>query len=488
MADLTLRGQCKRALDLISADGAAEAVAVCRRILEAFPKHIGVCSLLARAYLLLGERAKAVNLLQRVLSADPEHVESHVSLAAICEEQGLPEEALGHLQRALELSPGNEEIRREFQRLYRGRGLSAIERIKLTRAALARTYMRGQLYSKATGELRELLATKEHRFDLRVALAETLWLGRLYEDAETVCQALLAELPNCLKANLILGQIWLNTERDDQARALLQRAQSLDPENVTAQAVLGDRSPLPPRVGRLPLRDQDVPAIDLPYADDEEGPESDYRPVVGERGDTPARGQAHGVGTADAEPGREGMRGPQAASRSGETSSFAEQGLADTGAMAGTRTTIAGEVRGAPPSIPTREMPQDTLREAGGADGLAAEKERERQAERHRRVEELARAIDWEGMSLIDVRRQYVKDHPKDYQAQLDLARRLRDALKLNDALKYYAGLVEEDYGTLREVIHDLDLLSRIYPRTPAVQQLLAAAREKGHREPPQWQ
>lgn len=464
MADLTLRGQCKRAMDLIGADGAAEAVVVCRRILQVFPKHIGVYSLLARAYLLLGEHEKAVNLLQRVLSADPEHVESHVSLAAICEEQELPDEALWHLQRAIELSPGNEEIRREFQRLYRGRGLSAIGRVKLTRAALARTYMRGQLYSKAAGELRELLATKEHRFDLRVALAETLWLSKLYEDAETVCQALLAELPNCLKANLILGQIWLNTERDDQARALLQRAQSLDPENVTAQAVLGDRSPLPPRLGRLPLRDEDVPAIDLPYADDQEGPESDHRTVVGERRDPPARGHARGVGPADGESGREGMRGPQAASRGGETSSSAEQTPSDAGAMAGVRTTVAG------------------------VDSVAAEKERERQAERHKRVEELARAIDWEGMSLIDVRRQYVRDYPKDYQAQLDLARRLRDALKLNDALKYYAGLVEEDYGTLREVIHDLDLLSRIYPRTPAVQQLLAAAREKGHRKPPQWQ
>ena len=55
MADLTLRGQCKRATDLIGADGAAEAVVVCRRILQVFPKHIGVYSLLARAYLLLGE-------------------------------------------------------------------------------------------------------------------------------------------------------------------------------------------------------------------------------------------------------------------------------------------------------------------------------------------------------------------------------------------------------------------------------------------------
>ena len=53
MADLTLRGQCKRAMDLIGADGAAEAVVVCRRILIVFPKHIGVYSLMARAYLLM---------------------------------------------------------------------------------------------------------------------------------------------------------------------------------------------------------------------------------------------------------------------------------------------------------------------------------------------------------------------------------------------------------------------------------------------------
>jgi len=444
MADLTLRGQCKRAMDLVRADQAAEAVAVCRRILEAFPKHIGAYSVLAQAYLVLGEQEKAANLLQRVLSVDPEHVESHISLAAICERQGLPGEALWHRQRGFELSPGNAEIRGELRRVYEERGLPVSEGVKLTRAGLARTYMRGQLYSRAACELRELLATDQERVDLRVALAETLWLDKLYEDAETVCQALLAEMPNCLKANLILGQIWLNTERDDQARALLQRAQTLDPENVTAQNMLGERSPLPLRVARVPLRDEDAPAIDLPYLEDEEDFASEHGAVPQER-------------PTDGEPTGAEVREPEAGAEVGS-------------------------------GLTHQETPEDALPVATDVGVAAPDEERLRERDGRKRVEELARAIDWEGMSLIDVRRRYVEDHPDDHEAQLDLARRLRDALKLDEALKYYTRLVEEDYELLAQVTHDLYLLNRLYPRTPAVKRLFVAAQEKGRLSPRQRQ
>jgi len=445
MADLTLRGQYRRSVNLLSADQAAEAVTVCRRILETFPKHIDTYSVLARAYLMLGEHEKAISLLQRVLSADPEHVEARLTLAAIGEEQGLADETLWHLRRAFELSPGSVEIRRELCRIYKERGLSVGGRVKLTRGALARIYMRGQLYSKAAHELRQLVYTHKHRFDLRVALAETLWLAKSYEDADMACQALLADLPNCLKANLILGQIWLNTERDDQARALLQRAQTLDPDNVVAQAVLGEQSPLPPRRARLPFKDEDAPSIDLPYLQDEDGFASDHDPIPEDVVAASTQRRASGESVAGGSPPGQDTRRSQ---------------------------------------VPGQETIGDAVTRARETEAALPPKESARERQSHKRVKELARAIDWEGMSLIDVRRQYIQDHPEDYEAQLDLARRLRDALKLDEALTYYSRLVAEDYELLAQVTHDLDLLSRLYPRTPAVKRLFEAAQEKGRRKP----
>lgn len=269
MADLTLRGQYEEALRLTHAGEPREAIVVCRRILQTFPKHIGTYSVLGQASLALGDYEEAADLFRRVLSADPEHAPSHASLATIYERQGTYEEAIWSLERAFELSPADPQLRGRLRQLYIRAGLPAA-RIKMTRAALARAYLRGQLYHKAIRELRELVVAEPLRLDLRVALAEALWQEGHYEEAVAVCQGILAELPHCLKANLILGQIWLNTEQDERARTLLQTAQSLDPDNIVAQSLFGARSALPPRTARLPLREEEAPEVSLPYLVDDE--------------------------------------------------------------------------------------------------------------------------------------------------------------------------------------------------------------------------
>jgi hypothetical protein len=91
-----------------------------------------------------------------------------------------------------------------------------------------------------------------------------------------------------------------------------------------------------------------------------------------------------------------------------------------------------------------------------------------------------------DGLSLIDVRRRFVEEHPDDYAARLDLARRYRDVGNLAAALEQYGRLVMEDYGTLRAVVDDLDKLNRIYLRTPAIESLLARARLRESLKPPQ--
>ena len=290
MVDLTLRGQYQEAQRLVHTNQYREAMTVCRRVLGTFPKHVGTYGVVGQLCLALGEHEVAANLFRRVLSADPEHALSYASLGAVYEERGLLDEAAWQFQRAFELSPGNREFRRELSELLGEAQLSNERRLKTTRAGLARIYLRGRLYAKAIGELRTLAADEPHRFDVRIALAEALWTVSKRREAEVVCQGILAQLPNCLKANLILGQIWLASDRDDQARALLQCAQSLDPENATAQVLFGSRSPLPPRMARLPVAEDDMPPLDLPYLSEGGVVESEKSIIDGSAPSRPANG------------------------------------------------------------------------------------------------------------------------------------------------------------------------------------------------------
>ena len=270
MADLTLRGQQEEAQQLVNAGDYVGAADICRRIVRAFPKSVATYALLGQAYLGLGEHSDAANLFRRVLGADPEHALAYASLGAIYAERGLLDEAIWQMERAWELSPRNGEMRRELAALYAQRSDAPPGRVKPTRGLLARGYLRGLLYPKAIGELREIIAAEPARYDLRVALALALWRDRRPEAAVVVCQGLLGELPNCLVANLLLGRLWLNTERDEEGRVLLQRCQVLDPDNQMAQSVLGAQSPLPLRVSRLPLDDQALPPLELPYSLDDD--------------------------------------------------------------------------------------------------------------------------------------------------------------------------------------------------------------------------
>ncbi|MEN6478420.1 MAG: tetratricopeptide repeat protein [Anaerolineales bacterium] len=265
MTELTLSAQYQGARELAKAHELRLALDKCQRILRAYPKHVRTYGLLGAIYLQGGRPDVALDLFQRVLSADPENVLAYASLGAIYHERGLLDEAVWELERAWELSPANVEVRARLQALYRERGHEPGRKLKPTRGSLARIYMRGQLYDHAIDEWEALLREQPYRQDLKVALAEALWYEGRLDEAAQVCQSILGELPNALKANLILGRIWLDGAHDEEARALLQRAQALDPENLVAQELFGAGSPLPPRVIRLPFEPGDAPEVDLPY-------------------------------------------------------------------------------------------------------------------------------------------------------------------------------------------------------------------------------
>ncbi len=245
MAEVALHEYCEEVKELIRSDSYDQAIIICRHILEHFPRHVTSYRLLGEASLEKGDYVEAANLFKRVLSVDLEDVIGYVGLGIIYDEQGALEEAIWQLERAFELTPGNAEIRGELQRLYSERDATAPPRLKLTPAALGRLYLKEELYQRAVDEFKGVLEEDPERADIQVALAEALWWSDKRREAAEVCEDILKKFPNCLKANLILGEILSSSGREGEGQTLLRASQAMDPENLVAQKLFRDRSPLP---------------------------------------------------------------------------------------------------------------------------------------------------------------------------------------------------------------------------------------------------
>ncbi|MBN1137453.1 MAG: tetratricopeptide repeat protein, partial [Anaerolineae bacterium] len=252
MPEIPLHSYAARIKEMIRNDHHDEAIAHCQHILRQYPKHVETYCLLGEACLEKELYRSAIECFQRALGADPENLISRVGLGIITGEQGMLPEAIWHMERAFELAPGNTEVRRELQRLYTQRDSVEKARLKLTPGALGRLYARNGLYERAITEFRSLLKEDPNLPDIRVALAEALWHDGRRLEAVDVCLDLLSMLPNCLKANLILGEIWMRGGNEDAGEEKLNIARALDPENLVAQGMMGKDSPLPPQEVLIP--------------------------------------------------------------------------------------------------------------------------------------------------------------------------------------------------------------------------------------------
>jgi tetratricopeptide (TPR) repeat protein len=252
MSELRLQDYVTKIKDLIQKDRPDEAIAHGQHILRHHSKHIATYCLLGEACLEKGAVHEAVEFFQRTLSADPENFIGRVGLGIIYGGQGALPEAIWQMERAFELAPGNAEVRRQLQQLYCQRDGEEKTRLVLTQGALGRLYSRNGLYERAINEFRAILDQDPDLPHIQIALGEALWqAGRRVEAVET-CSDLLDALPNCLKANLILGEVWTKGGPEAAGRERLQVAQALDPENLVAQEMMGHESPLPPQEVLIP--------------------------------------------------------------------------------------------------------------------------------------------------------------------------------------------------------------------------------------------
>jgi tetratricopeptide (TPR) repeat protein len=206
-----------------------EAVAHCRHILKTYPKHLETYRLLGKAYLEAKRYDQAVDIFGRVLVSAPEDFVSHVGMSIIADEQGRLDEAIWHMERAFEVQPSNAAIQGELQRLFGRRDGVEPPRIRLTRGALARMYVQGELYNQAISEIRAVLGQDPKRTDLQVLLADAYFRNGQKTDAADGCAELLGQYPYCLDANRLMTEILPGAQGSEAGQQYRQRVSELDP-------------------------------------------------------------------------------------------------------------------------------------------------------------------------------------------------------------------------------------------------------------------
>jgi tetratricopeptide (TPR) repeat protein len=229
MSKTTLRTYNREIESLIEQNQFEQAIAHARHILQFFPKHIHTYRLLGKAYLESQRYGDAADVFQRVLSAIPDDFVSQVGMSIIREDEGNLDEAIWHMERAFEIQPANGAIQGELRRLYGRRDGMEPPKVRLTRGALARMYLKGELYQQAIAELRAALAEDPQRPDLLALLAQAYFMiGQRVEAADT-CSALLKKTPYCLEANRILADILNDLQRRKHTASALKRLTRMQP-------------------------------------------------------------------------------------------------------------------------------------------------------------------------------------------------------------------------------------------------------------------
>ena len=245
MALISLRAYNKEIQKLIDNGQIEEAIAHCQYILRSFTKHIETYRLLGKAYLESQQYSEAMDIFQRVLSSVPDDFISHVGMSIIQEDKGNLNEALWHMERAFEVQPANNAIQSELKRLYGRRDGFEPPRIRLTRGALARMYVRGDLYQQATAEIRAALSEDPSRIDLELLLATVYFKSNHTTEAAETANTILNKLPFSLLANGLIYQIYTQTNRFEEAQPYRLKLESLDP-------YLAYTTPANPSVDQVP--------------------------------------------------------------------------------------------------------------------------------------------------------------------------------------------------------------------------------------------
>jgi len=229
MSKIALRRYNTEINDMIDHEEVEEAIAHCLHILNIYPKYVETYRLLGKAYLESKQFENAADVFQRVLSSHPDDFVANVGMSIIGESYKDFDSAIHFMERAFEEQPSNHAIQEEMKRLFSRRDGVEPTKVRLTRGALARMYVHGNLYDQAVAELLSIINESPQRLDLLTILAETYYVQSLNTEAADVCMTVLNELPYCYLANRIMYLILTQDDRTDQAQEYFSRWIELDP-------------------------------------------------------------------------------------------------------------------------------------------------------------------------------------------------------------------------------------------------------------------
>lgn len=205
MGNISLRAYFQKIEGLIDASKNDEAIAHCKHILLTYPKNLETYRLLAKAYLETKRYSDALDILQRILSVVPDDFIAHVGMSIIREDEKNLDAAVWHMERAFDVQPSNIAVQDELKRLSGLRDGTEPAKIRLTRGALVRMYLRGNLHTQAIAEARAALKEEPARNDLNVILARAYNLAGLKPESIELARRLIDQLPYCLEAHKILA-------------------------------------------------------------------------------------------------------------------------------------------------------------------------------------------------------------------------------------------------------------------------------------------
>ena len=284
MSDIPLRKYLEELEGLIDKQQIDEAIAHCRHILSVYPKHIDTYRVLGKALLEKGRHGDAADIFQRVLSSVPDDFVAHVGMSIVREDEANLEAALWHMERAFEATPSNGPIQDELRRLYGRRDGVVPPKARLTRGALARMYVKGDLYPQAEAELKAALAADPERVDLTTVLAQVYWRSDQRAEAAETCNTVLQKLPYSQEANRIIAALLTTQGRTNDAVTYRQRLEALDPYEAFVQP--GSNGHGAAHVNPDAVR---VPTLEyLPGAGESASGSPDWMQSIGEQFETPA--------------------------------------------------------------------------------------------------------------------------------------------------------------------------------------------------------
>ena len=237
MNEMTLQSAYELMREAVGSGEHERLAGIARHVLSAFPQNLKAKLYLGEALIAANSLGEARELFESVCESDPENIIAQVGLSTVAEREGDLANATKYLERAMEIRPDMGELRPRLLNLYQRTARHDVY-LHLSRSGLARLFMRSHAYNQAIPEFHQMaIANPNHREHV-VALAEALWRNGDEAEAHEICQEILLQAPQLLKANLIEARY--QSSRDSVVSdKCWERAQALDPLLETAHELFG---------------------------------------------------------------------------------------------------------------------------------------------------------------------------------------------------------------------------------------------------------